>query len=382
MLIAAALLAAGLLAVAALVAFERHRAPALAPAELESNGGPPLVTVLLPVRDEEADVVACVETLLGQTARPRVRVVDDGSSDRTVERVEGLIASLPAAGRRLEIVSAGELPDGWRGKVHALARGLAGIDSPWILTTDADTRHAPAALARALATAQRDGLDLLSLAGHQKVASVGEALLTPPVFALLDRSLGDWRPQATGTAASPLANGQFLLMRREALLAAGGFEVIRHAALDDVALARAFQSAGLRTGFVRALDLLDVRMYRGLVATWRGWRRNLALIFGPQPGRLWAIVLALATPGALALAALAGGAWRPAAILWVGGVAASALLRATSSHPLRHTWLWPWDSFALALLLVVARRDFRRRRLAAWKGRPIVPDQPGESGAS
>lgn len=382
MLIAAGALAAMLLVRAGRIAWGRWRAPALPPAGVEAPDGAAAVAVLLPVRDEEADVVPCVETLLAQTRRPRIRVIDDGSGDRTAERVRALIATLPAPGRRLELRAAGDLPAGWGGKVHALDRGLDGVEAPWILTTDADTRHAPEALARALAAAERHDLDLVSLAARQEVGSLGEALLTPGVFALLDAALGDWRAHAAGRAAAPVANGQYLLMRRSALLAAGGFSGVRGEALDDVALARAFAAAGRRVGFLRAHGLLSVRMYRGLAATWRGWRRNLALIFGPRPTALWTAVAGLALPGIFLLAALTTGEWRAAAAVWAGGVVASALIRASGGQPTRHALLWPGDDLGLAALLVQARRDHRRRRLAPWKGRPVAPAQEGGSGAS
>src|SRR5690606_32900857 len=153
----------------------------------------PTVTVLLPVRDEEANLDPCLDTLLAQTARPEVLVVDDGSTDRTLERARRRAAAEP----RLTVIEAGPLPAGWGGKVHALSvahrhlRERPGGPPRWLLSTDADTRHHPELLARALAAAARHRLDLVSVAGRQEVAGAGENLLTPPVFALLDAVLGD-----------------------------------------------------------------------------------------------------------------------------------------------------------------------------------------------
>src|SRR5689334_11376627 len=131
----ALLLGAGLLGLALRTEEHRRTAPALPPPDPD----PPGCTVLLPVRDERENVLPCVETLLAQTARPWVRVVDDGSTDGTGELVDGRASGEP----RLERVEADPLPPGWRGKLHALHCGWRGVTTPWVLLTDADTRHGP-----------------------------------------------------------------------------------------------------------------------------------------------------------------------------------------------------------------------------------------------
>ncbi|HEY4574770.1 MAG TPA: glycosyltransferase family 2 protein, partial [Thermoanaerobaculia bacterium] len=247
------LLGAGLLGLALRTEERRRRAPALPP----PLPHPPGTTILLPVRDERLNVEDCVATLLAQTAAPRVRVIDDGSTDGT----PGLVAARAAAEPRLELVAAGPLPAGWPGKVHALWVGSRGIEIPWLLSTDADTRHAPDLLARAHAAAAERRLDAVSLAGLQEARGLGENLLVPPVFALLDAFLGDWEAAADGTGPA-VANGQFILLRREALEASGGFETVRAAPIDDVALAARLREHGFHTGFLRAAGL-RIHMYRG-----------------------------------------------------------------------------------------------------------------------
>ena len=266
----AAGIALALLALAARIQARREAAPPLPEA---LTPVPPTLAVL-PVRDEEANVVPCLESLLAQTARPAIRVVDDGSRDRTAE----LAKAVASRTDRIEVLAAGPLPEGWRGKLHALAVGMAGRAEPWLLFTDADTRHAPPLLARAHAAAADHDLDLVSVAGRQETRGLGEALVTPTVFAVLDALLGDWAEAARG-AGPAVANGQFMLIRRRALEESRGLEAVRGAILDDIALAAHLRRHGARTGFWRAGDLLRVRMYEGLAATWRGWRRNLAGIF-------------------------------------------------------------------------------------------------------
>ncbi|HVR95823.1 MAG TPA: glycosyltransferase family 2 protein [Thermoanaerobaculia bacterium] len=357
---AAAFFGALLLAAALRTHYYRWAAPRLGPA---TEGEP--TTVLLPVRNEESNVAECLATLLAQTASPRVRVIDDSSTDRTAEIVREIQAREP----RLELVEAGELPPGWRGKVHALEVGSQGVETPWILSTDADTRHHPELLARVHATVRERQLDALSIAGFQEARGLGENLLTPAVFALLDALLGDWRRVASGE--STLANGQFILVRRAALEAIGGFEAIRNKPLDDVALAIQLREKGIRNGFLRAPEMLRVRMYRGLGEAFRGWRRNLGGLSRGRPGQLAVLLGLLLVPPILLLLAIARGDWTAAAVAWVSGTAASVLFRSSSSHTVWTGLLYPVDSVLLAACLGLGWSDYRRGRLASWKGREM-----------
>jgi hypothetical protein len=307
-----------------------------------------------------------------------VRVIDDASSDRTAELVRERWGDEP----RLQLLPAGELPAGWQGKVHALWTGARGVATPWLLLTDADTRHHPEVLARAQAAADAGGLDAVSLAGSQEVAG-GENLVVPLVFALLDGLLGDWEAAARG-AGQPVANGQFILLRRAAWERAGGFATVCSEPSDDVAIARRLAAQGSRLGFFRAPGLLRVRMYQGALAAARGWRRNLAGLLGPTPRRAHGLAAALLLPSlAIPLLVLAG---QPlsAILLWAGGALSSALVRAGSEHRPEYGLLFPLDALLLATLLITAAGDYRRRRLAAWKGRPMVvgPAPPGSADQS
>lgn len=355
---------AGLLGLALCTDEQRRRAPRLplAPSPLPAL---PATIVLLPVRDEEHNVLPCLDGLLGQTAGPQVRVIDDGSEDATAS----LVRSRTGAEPRLALLAAGPLPPGWRGKVHALARGAEGAGTPWLLLTDADTRHAPDLLARAHLAAAERRLDAVSIAGFQEAHGPGENLLIPAAFALLDAQLGDWGAAAEGGPA--VANGQFILLRREAWEDCGGFAAIRAVAMDDVAVAERLRAHGHRTGFLRAPDLLRVRMYRGLREAVLGWRRILGALYGPHPGLAAAALAVLLAPLAALAGALLLGQWAAAALLWGAGAAASAVLRAGSGHLPAWGLLFPLDGLLLAWVLGSGVRDHRRGRLVSWKGREM-----------
>jgi cellulose synthase/poly-beta-1,6-N-acetylglucosamine synthase-like glycosyltransferase len=355
------LLGAGLLGLALRIEKRRRRAPALPPPSELS----PQVTVLLPVRDEERNVTACLDTLLAQTARPLIRVIDDGSTDATA----ALVAEKAAGEPWIELLAAGPLPPGWRGKVHALWIGSRDVATPWLLTTDADTRHAPDLLARSLAAAERERLDAVSLAGFQEARGPGENLLTPAVFALLDALLGDWRAAAASRGA-PVANGQFLLLRREAWERCGGFAAVRNEPIDDVAIAARLRAGGYRTGFFREPGL-SVRMYRGLAETARGWRRNLGGLLGASPRTVAAVLAVLLLPVLALPTTLLAGRWIEAALLWGAGAASSALLRSGSGHAPVYGLLYPLDALLLAGIVTLGTLDRRRGRLVSWKGREM-----------
>jgi cellulose synthase/poly-beta-1,6-N-acetylglucosamine synthase-like glycosyltransferase len=372
LLIAAALLlGVGLVGVGLGIEARRRRAPPLPelPGDEPAGGDGPgdvTVTVLLPVRDEERNLLPCLEALLALAGRPPVRVIDDGSRDATA----ALAAAAAAGEARLTLVDAGALPAGWRGKVHALWAGARGVESTWLLATDADVRQGPSALARALAAAAHWRLDAVSLAGFQEARGLAENLLVPGVFALLDAWLGDWE-EAAASGGEPVANGQFLLLRRAAWESCGGFEGVRNEAIDDVAAAALMRNHGYRTGFFRAPDLLSVRMYRGAGEVIRGWRRNLGGLVGPRRGASRAALAVLVLPVLAMAGALAAGCGVAAVLLWSAGAVTSGVLRAGSGHRPAYALLYPLDALLLAGVLAAGSRDRRRGRLLNWKGREM-----------
>ena len=358
-----ALVAAIWLALALLLVVRRRQAPALPPA----IATPPPTTILLPVRDEEENLADCAATLLNQGGDSVLRIVDDGSTDRTPELLAGIVRHES----RATAFVARPLAVGWGGKVNALATGFDGVTTPWILLTDTDTRHHPELLARAHAAVAEHRLDALSLAGRQEAIGLGESLLTPAAYAVLDLMLGDWRPHARGEGRPAIANGQYFLLKADALRAIGGFAAIAREPLDDIALANALAAAGFKVGFRRADDALQVRMYRGLRATVRGWRRNLALFVGARPAISTAVILLPAATLTALLLAL--GFREPAALVtcWLGGVVASALARRSSSNNPFTGAFFPLDVLLLAATLALAMFDRGRGHAAPWRGRRV-----------
>jgi len=235
------------------------------------------VSVIVPARNEEACLGDCLQSLTAQTgAALEIIVVDDHSTDRTRE----IAASFPD----VRVIEAGPLPEGWTGKNNAVTAGARAARGVWLLFTDADTVHLPGSLARALAEAQKNGVELLSYSPEQIAVSFWEMAILPVVFAELARQ---YPPAKVSDPSSPIAaaNGQYILIRRDAYDAVGGHAAVATDLLEDVALARAVKQSGRKIFFRYAADAVRTRMYRNFSPLREGWTKNLALLF-PNPGQL------------------------------------------------------------------------------------------------
>lgn len=257
------------------------------------------MSVIVPARNEETSLATCLRSLIDQASgqhqqRDRhtlitpdgvtfeIIVIDDGSTDRTRE--------IGASFDCVRVVDAGPLPRNWTGKSNACAAGARVARGEWLLFTDADTFHKPGSLSRAVEEAKRYGVGLLSYSPEQEAHGFAERAVMPVIFAELATR---YKPKAVCDPASPVAaaNGQFLLVTREAYDAVGGHSAVATELLEDVAIARLVKRSGRRLRFRFGGDAVRTRMYRDFAQLREGWGKNLALLF-PAPGRLAAFRLA------------------------------------------------------------------------------------------
>jgi len=239
--------------------------------------GDPIVSVIVPARNEEACLAACLESLTAQAGVSfEILVVDDHSTDRTAEIARSF--------SHIRLLEAALLPDGWTGKNNAVTTGARAARGEWLLFTDADTVHLPGSLSRALQEAGDNQADMLSYSPEQIAVTFWEMATLPVVFAELARQ---YPPSKVSDPNSPqaAANGQYLLIRREVYEAVGGHAAIAGNILEDVALARAVKASGRKIRFRYASDAVRTRMYRNYAQLRDGWTKNLALLF-PRPGWL------------------------------------------------------------------------------------------------
>jgi glycosyltransferase involved in cell wall biosynthesis len=269
---------------------------------IETSPEHPTVSVIIPARNEEASLGRCLESLVRQAgAAYEVIVVDDHSTDRTRKIADSFSNSTENGARDapsgvaeevarqpnrpiVRVIDAGSLPAGWTGKNNAVATGARAARGEWLLFTDADTVHLPGSLARALNEAREHNADLLSYSPEQMAVTFWEMATLPVVFAELARQ---YPPSKVSDPNSPAAaaNGQYILITREAYDAVGGHAAIAAEILEDVALARAVKASGRKMRFRYAADAVCTRMYRNYAQLRDGWTKNLALLF-PNPGPL------------------------------------------------------------------------------------------------
>lgn len=324
------------------------------------------MSVIVPTRNEEANLGACLTSLVGQSGiESEIIVVDDGSTDRTREIAQCFSG--------VRVIDAGQLPHGWTGKNHAIWVGVQAANGKWLLFTDADTVHALGSLARAIAEAGEKKASLLSYSPEQEVHGFWQRAVMPVIFAELART---YRPTDVSNPATRVAaaNGQYLLVTREAYDAVGGHAAIAGHLLEDVALARAVKDSGRRIFFRFGGDAVRTHMYRSFGQMKEGWTKNLALLF-PAPGQLAILRFTeFVLISGLGATAIAPAGERKLASSLVSGTLAVALasmffMRIRRAH-------FPWDAtlFSFAGLPIFSYLLTRSRRLhqhggVTWKGR-------------
>ncbi len=337
-----------------------------------------LLSVIIPARNEREVIGNVVRSILGGGYEPlELIVVDDQSGDGTANVVRAIAAGDP----RVRLVEGAPLPGGWYGKPWACAQGAAVAGGRLLLFTDADTTHRPGLHALAVGLREELDADLLTLAPRQRCVTFWERLVMPQVWLLLGFR---FHPRVVNRARRPrdlIANGQFILIGREAYDAIGGHAAVRGEVAEDLALAQALHAAGRRVRFAFAERHMETRMYRSLGHMVEGWAKNLYLggrrSFPDEPilRALVPVGLGLAigfwllpTIGVLlGLSGLAPALVAPALRAW--GVAAAfwALVSAGMRVPPWYGLLHPLGAgMALASGALSTARGGRR---VEWKGR-------------
>ena len=246
------------------------------------------VTVIIPARNEAANIAQVVRSLAHQQGIREILVVDDESGDRTGEILAALEVEIPLL-RTLRVES---LPEGWLGKTHAAAQGARAATGDWLLFTDADTEHFPGSLAELVQRAEVERADLLSLSPGQETLTWWEKSVIPLVYVKL-ASLFRFEEVSDPSSAAAAANGQYLLVRREIYERCGGHEAVKSETLDDVELARRIKASGGKLLFLPGARWVRTRMYHSFGEMWQGWAKNLYLLYGGNVSKMLAAVASL-----------------------------------------------------------------------------------------
>lgn len=354
----------------------------------------PLVSVIVPARDEASNIEACIHSLLAQQASDlpiEIIAVDDASTDQTGQLLDTLERSAPA----LHVLHLTAKPEGWAGKPYAMHQASQQAQGRWLLFTDADTRWELGAVETLVRYAEAHAVDLLSTLPRQVLPSLIERLVAPALLVTLFITAPPADVNSPHKKAA-IANGQCLLLRRSVYQEIGGYARpdLRAALLDDTTLARIVKRAGYRLQMAGGQSLLTVRMYPSGPQAWQGWLRNLGTSFRQQPTWLGTLLLGflvvlLVAPYSLTIAGLLE--WRrrgrPTESTWIGmfslGVTLTAFAWSVQALclPLRYVLLHPVSSGLQIVLMAQAWMRHLRHVPLVWKGRayPASPSTAPQS---
>ena len=342
----------------------------------------PLVSVIIPARNEQRNIERCVRSVLATTYPAlEVIVVDDHSSDATGD----IARAIARQDDRLRVMPAPDLPAGWFGKQWACTAGASAARGTLLCFTDADTRHAPDLIPRAMNALRRREVDLLTVVGHQEMRSFWERIVQPQFFGLLSLRFGGTEHVSnTRRPSDVIANGQFILVKRDGYEAIGGHGRVRDHVAEDLAIAQEFVRANRRIALLLAIRQLSTRMYASLDELIAGWGKNIYAggrhsVLGGRFGRaLYPILLpamplmGLAPPVVMILGmldVLSTGWLIWGAICFTVSVLAYAgaylFMRASPVYAL----LYP---LGLVIVLLIAIAAVSRGPRVRWKGREYM----------
>ena len=288
----------------------------------------PLVSVLVPARNEEHRVLAdCIHSILDQDyGRLEIIAVNDHSTDAT----GAILESLARADARLRVIEGEEPPAGWLGKAYAMHQAFNHARGEWILATDADMIFDKTALRTAVAKAIEQKADAMTLIPHFEASSFWECVMIPTwawVLLMFTVSYRVNNPKSQGAVGI----GGFFLMRRGTLARAGGYEALKDEVLEDVRLAEMIKRSGGSLLTEYAPSLLSTRMYRNFAEMWecctKNWFSGMKFSLPLAMSGVFSIYLIAVVPPLIALASAIGIAtgvsthpWRlfiPAALSWL-----------------------------------------------------------------
>ncbi len=352
-----------------------YQMPELGPAP---PGAPPSgrVSVIIPTRNEAEDLPGTLESLLAQDdPNLEIVVVDGGSTD-------GTQAVVAAHGARVRRIDEAPLPAGWVGKNWACWTGAQSTEGEWLLFLDADVRTVPSAVRSVVGYADSERADLVSISPRVEMVGFWERVVLPFFVQMVLVYFRAPRVNDDSSHAA-IANGQFLLIRREMYRRLGGHAAIRSYVLEDVELARRVRGLHGRLRMTSSPDLATTRMYRNCAEMFEGLLKNVhggEFSAARQTGFLVGLVGLFWLP----LAVLPLGLWTGSlvltllgAFLWVALFGKHVGFARGLGAPAAYGLLYPLAVGYYVVLVGTSLVRGVRRRPVEWKGRRYDLLEPG-----
>ncbi len=368
----------------------------LAPAGSEpylEPGSTPLVSILVPARDEEKRVLEhAIRSMLAQDyGRFEVVAVNDRSTDATGP----ILGSIAQTDSNLRIINGAEPPAGWLGKPHALEQALEASRGEWVLATDADMIFERRAVRTAMKHALEGRYDAVTLLPHVDCITFWERVFMPTfgwfmVMAMpLERVNNPNRPEALGV-------GGFFLIRRDTIERVGGYRAVKGDVAEDLRMAEILKGARARLRAEYAPELIRTRMQTNFREIWEGFTKNLfagakfslgLTVIGASGVLLFAVVPPLVAVLCMLLAISAGEVWAflliPTLAVWIIQVATFALINKAWDIPLVYALTVPLGHALFIAILLNSAARIATGRGVTWKGRKLYeragvrPPRPG-----
>ncbi|RJO62532.1 MAG: glycosyltransferase [Dehalococcoidia bacterium] len=232
----------------------------------------PLVSIIVPARNEEANIGPCLASLIKQDyPNFEIIVLDDNSEDATA----AVVRLLSEGNSRVHLIDGEPLPAGWAGKPHACLQAARQAGGEWLLFTDADTIHSPDMLRRTLALAVETRVALLSGFPRQLTEPLSQKIAIPMIYFIILSLAPLWWLHRSSRPVASVAIGQFLLFTREAYWGIGGHEAVKKRITEDLYLGAEIAKKGGRHLAVDLSDLVSCRMYSSFSAVWDGLTRAI-----------------------------------------------------------------------------------------------------------
>ena len=322
------------------------------------------VAVLVPMRNEALNVAGIVETLSQQIGVPHLSfvIINDASTDSTGE----LLQTHTQSDSRFSILALEGPETGWLGKVSALEKGFHRTHADIVIALDADVRLEADAISKAVNQLNDLQLDFISPYPKQVANTFAEKMIQPILHWSWMTTVILRLAEKFPMRATAVANGQFFVVRREALAAIAGFSTVRTSILDDIDLARSLISGGFRGVVTQGSSIAQTRMYSGFDEIRQGYGKSLSYAFGGKVGTLIALSFLFLTGILPLLLALTGDINGWIALFFMTITRLISALRSRSNALL--AFLHP---ISIAFLIYLIFYSYRHRGMIQWKGRLV-----------